>query len=338
MALVFLPGQFARRAEYYYQLGQLTAAGFGLIGGLQQMRKAPPGREYREPISKVLARLQEGYTFAESLRNLAGWLPEFDVALIQAGEESGRLEFSFRLLADYYRDRAAIARQVIGDLAYPLALFHFAIFIFPFPQLFLTGNWVASLTQTLGILLPIYAVVLFLVFATQSRHGERWRSGVEAVLRLVPVLGTARQALAISRLAAALEALTSAGVTIIEAWMLAASASGSPALRREVFGWRPLLDAGQTPAEIMAASGRIPEIFANQYSSGEISGKLDETLGRLHQYYRDEGARKLHALAQWTPRAVYLGIVLLIAYRVVTFWMGYFQQIQNVMGVWGLSF
>src|SRR5436190_418415 len=82
----------------------------------------------------------------------------FDIALIEAGEQSGRLEACLQLLADYYRDRAQLARQVISDLAYPVALFHFAIFIFPFAQFFTSGNWRAYLLQTFGVLIPIYAV------------------------------------------------------------------------------------------------------------------------------------------------------------------------------------
>ena len=59
---------------------------------------------------------------------------------------------------------------------------------------------------------------------------------------------------AFSRIGAArrrLEALISAGVNIVEAWDLAATASGSPALRRVVATWKPPLTAGQTPAEIV---------------------------------------------------------------------------------------
>jgi type II secretory pathway component PulF len=61
---------------------------------------------------------------------------------------------------------------------------------------------------------------------------------VERTLRWVPILGKARQDLALARLAAALEALLNAGVPIIGAWELAATASGSPALRRTVLTWR----------------------------------------------------------------------------------------------------
>ncbi len=331
MPLDFTPGQFARRAEFYHQLGALTGAGLGLIRGLETLQRNPPARSYRQPISRVLEQLGHGYTFAESLRRVAQWLPGFDIALLEAGEQSGRLEACFRLLADYYRDRAQLARQMIADLAYPVVLFHLAIFIFPFAQFFTSGNWVAYLTQTFGVLIPIYVVLALMIYAAQSRHGENWRAWFETILRPIPVLGTARHYLALSRLAAALEALLGAGVTVIEAWELAATASGSPALRRTVLAWRPLVNAGQTPAEVVSASTRFPEMFANQYNTGEVSGTLDDTLRRLHNYYQQEGSRKLHAVAQWTPRAVYFLIMMMIAVYVVRFWTGYFKQIGDVM-------
>jgi len=68
---------------------------------------------------------------------------------------------------------------------------------------------------------------------------------------------------------------------------------------------------------------------ASQYATGEISGQLDDTLRRLRIYYEEEGSRKLHAVAQWTPRAVYLVVVLLIAYQIFHFYLGYFGQIRD---------
>jgi type IV pilus assembly protein PilC len=332
MSLILTPGQFTQRAEFYYQLSQLTAAGIGLPSALEQLRRNPPARSYQTPISQLLDLLNSGYTLSESLRNLPDWLPEFDVSLLHAGEQSGRLDASFKLLADYYTERARIARQVLGDLAYPAFLFHFAIFILPFAEFFKSGDWVGYLEKTFGILLPVYVVITLVIYAAQSRHGETWRSWIESFCRRIPVLGKARWYLALARLSAALEALLSAGVTIIQAWELAAAASGSPALRRIVLRWRPLVDAGQTPAEVISGCRNFPEMFANQYATGEISGKLDETLRRLHLYYLSEGSRKLQALAQWTPRLVYLGIVFMIAYRIIQFWTGYYKTISDVTG------
>ena len=331
--MIITPGQLSRRADFYHQLGQLTGAGLGLLQALEQLRRNPPDRSYRQPLSQVLEQITAGTTLTEAVKSCGHWLPAFDVALLEAGEHSGRLDACFRLLADYYTDRARLARQMISDLAYPAFLLHFAIFIFPFAQFFSSGNWLAYLGQTLGVLIPLYVVVGLLVFAAQSRHGEAWRAWFESLLNPVPVLGVARRYLALGRLAAALEALLSAGVTIIEAWEMAATASGSPALRRTVLGWRPMVNGGQTPAEAVSESGRFPELFVSQYATGEISGQLDSTLQRLHAYYQEEGSRKLHAVARWTPRAIYFCVVLIIAIRIIGFYTNYFNMVRDAGGL-----
>jgi type II secretory pathway component PulF len=332
MPLILTPGQFARRAEFYHQLAQLTSAGIGLPHALEQLKRNPPARSFCRPIQQMLQQINAGNTFTESLQLTSGWLPVFDIALLDAGERSGRLDACFQLLADYYNDRARITRQMISDLAYPMALLHLAIFIFPFAKFFMSGNLLAYLAQTFGVLFPIYLIIVVMIYAGQSKHGERWRAWVESLLHPIPMLGTGRHYLALSRLAAALEALINAGVTIIEAWELAAAASGSPALRRAVHAWKPQLRAGETPAEVVRACPRFPEIFANLYSSGEISGKLDETLRQLRRIYQEEGTRKLHAVAQCVPRFIYLAVALMIGYRVVQFWTGYFKQVQDAGG------
>ena len=326
MPLIVTPRQFTQRAELFHQLAQLTSAGIGVVRALEQIKRSPPAPSFREPLQRLLNELTRGATLAESLQPL-GWLPAFDLALIEAGEHSGRLDACFRLLADYYNDCARIARQVIADLIYPVVLFHLAIFIFPFAQFFLSGNLPAYLAKTFGVLIPIYAVVALAIYATQSKHGENWRARIESLLRPIPILGTARHCLALSRLAAALEALISAGVNIIEAWDLAAAASGSPALRHAVQAWKPQVTAGQTPSEAVRLRPIFPEMFANLYASGEVSGKLDETLRHLNRLYNEEGTRKLHAFAQWTPRILYFLVALMIAYKVVQFWLGYFNEI-----------
>jgi len=331
-ATLVLPGQFTRRAELYHQLSQLTMAGLPIVRALEQLANNPPSPAFREPLRQIIHEISAGCTFVESTQRSGNWISAFDLALLEAGERSGRLDACFRVLADYYTSRARTVRQVTGNLAYPVFLLHFAIFIFAFISFFSTGDWLRFFAQTIGVLLPLYAVVAGLIYAAQGKHGERWRALMERILHPVPLLGSGRRDLALSRLAMALEALISAGVSIIDAWQLAAAVSGSPELRRTVHAWLPEVHAGRTPAEALRASGRFPDLFANQYATGEVSGKLDSVLIRLHQYYQEEGTRKLHAVAQWTPRLLYLIVALIIAWRIVNFYTGYFKQIQDAGG------
>lgn len=329
MPLLPTPRHLSQRAELYHQLGQLLEAGISLPQALSTLQRSPPARSFRLPLARLVNSLMEGSTFSEALRELGRWAPEFDVALLHAGEKSGRLPNCFKLLAEYYQERCRLLRQVISDLGYPLFLFHFAIFIGPFPSLFQSWNLLAYAAKTLGVLLPIYGAVILLIYAAQGRHGESWRAMIETVLRPIPLCGAARRSLALARLSAALESLITAGVSIIEAWDLAAAASGSPALGRAVRAWKPEVLAGQTPSEAVNRSGAFPELFANMYHTGEISGRLDETLDRLRDYYQDEAARKLQALANWVPKFIYFGIMLMIAWQVVSFYSNYFGMIRD---------
>jgi type IV pilus assembly protein PilC len=297
------------------------------------LQRAPPGRWMLPSLNRLKSFLDQGMTLTEALRQLGSWMPVFDVALIQAGEHSGRLDACFKLLAGYYRERAQLGRRVLADLAYPAFVLHAAVFIFPFPQLFLSGNLAAYLAQTVGLLAPLYLLVGLLLYAAQGSHGELWRAWIERVLDPLPWLGKARRELALARLAAALEALISAGLSITEGWELAADASGSPALRRAVASWKPAWLEGQTPAETLRDDPAFPELFANLYSTGEIGGQLDTTLARLHALYQEEASRKFHLLAEWLPRLLYLAVMLGIAYRIVTFYQGYFQGINQVIGL-----
>ena len=329
--MIFTPGQLTRRADFYYQLGQLTAAGLGVNVALQQLGRTSPSRPFQANIGAALLDLEGGATLSESFRRRAGWLPAFDIALLHAGERSGRLDATFAMLAGFYQDRAAMARKLLGALVYPAFLLHFALFILPFAELFKTGDFISYLLKSVGVLIPIYALVGVGIFLSQGKRGEAWRSTFETITSRIPFVGSGRRQLALARLAAALEALINCGETILEAWPLAAAASGSPALVREVDSWRPQLARGRTPAEVLRDSRVFPEMFANLYSSGEISGSLDETLRRLHRYYADEGSRDLHSAARIFPGILYALVAAYIAWQVISFYTGYFNQIGNVM-------
>ncbi len=333
MPFIVTPKQLALRGELYHQLGAVLAAGLPLINGLETLRKNPPARSFREPLRLMIRDLEQGETFAHACRVVEHWIPSFDTSLLEAGEKSGRLDACCKVLAEYYNQRATLLRNLLAQLGYPLFLFHFAVLLGPFPKLFLTGNVTAYLMKVLGVFAPVYAAVFLLVYACQGRHGEFWRSWMEGLLAGIPLLGTARRDLALARISLALEALINAGVSIIEAWDLAARASGSPRLARVVTAWRPRVEyGGITPGDALGETTAFPELFTNLYRTGEVSGKLDETLRRLHAHYQDEGSRKMRSVADWTPKLVYLVIAGAIAVRIVSFYSNYFKTLNSIMG------
>ncbi|EEF62431.1 type II secretion system F family protein [Pedosphaera parvula] len=333
MAAINTPSSIRKRAELYHQIAQLVASGIGLISALQLIQRNPPSTAFRKHIERVLEHLNHGSTFTDAMRATGSWLPSFDVYLIEAAENSGRLDSVFKMLGDYYADTARLQKQMLSDLAYPALVLHMAVFLFPLIDYFKNGSGALFLIKTAGVIVPLYAIIFGLLYAFQAERNEKWRASLERVLKVVPVFSTARHSLALARLAAALEALINAGVNIVPAWEMAAAASGSPGLVRTVMAWRARILGGQTPAEaIRLVPNQFPDVFTQLYTSGEISGQLDESLRRIYRYYEEQGRARMSFLASWVPRGLYMAIALFVGYKVITFYQGYINQIQQAGG------
>jgi type II secretory pathway component PulF len=338
MALIVTPGQLSRRAELYHQLGSMVAAGVPLIKALEMASVNRAIRSSRMTLLGLIQRLKSGLTFSESMTRVQGWLPQFDIALLGVGEESGRLDASFKLLSTYYAFRAAIVRDTIAGLLVTMATLHVFLLVFPlgllvsFAQGILYGDYsrcLPFLLEKVAVFGSLYGGVLLLIYACQGKHGEPWRAVVESVARLIPILRTARNYLVLSRLAGALEALTAAGVSVIKAWELAGAASGSPHLRREISGWKSEVENGMTPGELINRARDFPEMFANLYNTAEQSGQLDDALHRLQAYYQEEGFRTLRVFTRILNGTIYGLVVLLVAFNVIRFYASYFGAMGN---------
>ncbi|MBT5926861.1 MAG: hypothetical protein HOH33_09595 [Verrucomicrobia bacterium] len=333
MAFLLNAGHSAQQSEFYHQLGTMCEAGLTLPQSLETLDRSKGFGSYQRRLKSWREAIGRGETFGEAVAHSKGDVPDFDLALLYAGENSGRLDDCFRSLSEYYKKRADNIRESRGILAYPAFVFHFAVLIIPFPTLFQTGNVAAYLSSTLGILIPVYVLLFALSWAFNGTRALAWRRMIEAVLRFVPFLGAALKSLALSKFCLALESLLNAGVSVSGAWTTAAQASGSPALLAEVKSFPEAMDRGSTPSEWLETASFFPELFKMSYTNGETSGRLDENLTRLRKVYDQEGNRKLRMFSQWLPRLIYLGMVVALAYYIVSFWTGYYDGVLDSVDI-----
>jgi type IV pilus assembly protein PilC len=336
MALIVTPGTLSRRADFYLQLAGMLTAGVPIIQAFEMLKKNRTAGSFRRSIETIVTQLQKGFTLAESLKACGSWIPNFDTALISAGEQSGRLDQTMKMLGTYYQDMASLSREVVMGMLYPLFLVNLALLIFPASLLthLFFANGVEQLIKEKALAFGLlYGTIIVLFLLCNARFGAFWRELLASIANAVPVLGKARKNLALARFSAALEALISAGVTIIEAWRLAAEACGSAQIRRSVEAAVPRIQAGLTPGEAVQQMPVFPEVFRNLYATGEISGQIDSTLTRLHNLFQENARVKFQAFREWLPRLVFLCIALVIGYQIITFYIGYFDSVNKAISM-----
>lgn len=352
------PAKLNRRAAFFEQLAAMIGAGVPLIKAMEMTGRNRSIGIPQRVIQQLLHHLNEGHTFSDSMQLVAGqkrspqgidtttrpnreyWLSDFDIALLSAGEESGRLDSAFKVLARYYATRARIIRDTISGLLTTAATLHVFLLIFPLyllialAQGIMDNNFLMCVPFIINKILvfgALYGTIFFLIFACQGNRGESWRAMVESVFNVIPLLGKAIKYLSLARLACALEALTNAGVPVVRSWELAGAACGSPELKRQLTNWAPRLETGVTPAEMVGEIPYFPEMFHNLYNTAEISGKLDETLSRLNTYFEEEGFRLLQHFSRLMNGTIYGLVVFFVVRAIFHFYIGRFNSMNSIL-------
>jgi type II secretory pathway component PulF len=328
MAYTWSPKRLAGRGRMYRQWAEMLSSGVSMVRALNLLGEHGERRADRRAMFRLRDRIEAGSTLGDALGAESGWIPVLDRSALSLSERTGRLDTCLALLADSSERQANLLRQLLSGLSYPLLVLHVVILVFPLSHiqdLVLGGGLGGYLRLKLSLLLRAYGAFILVACAGPWLFGERYRSLLERLLGCVPLLGRALRDLALARLSFALSAQLSAGMGAIDAWMGAAQACGSPALGRHVRSWSQALANGATPGELVARSKLFDSVFSEYYQTGELSGRLETSLGNIQRHYQEAAEHRLRRFAEWAPRLLYFAVVFYVAYLVITFWTGYYS-------------
>jgi len=312
---------WARTAMFHEQLAVTLNAGLTITQAVQ-LAGDTAGGEMRAQGRQWSAGCAAGRGLAEQL--VTAQQPGFDVALVKAGETSGRLTEMCRELAAHYRHRIALRTLVIGKLVYPVMLIHVTLLALGVVLTFMSG-WSPWVILGLPILLWLFVGGAWVAL---RMLGEATRAKLALSAPFAPLTLPFVAANTCTVLRAAL----SAGLLMPDALELTAGACGNRLLGKR------LADAGsslrhnriESLTAALAHAG-MPAIVVDLTNSGERSGKLDETLGQAATLMRNS----FRLRAEWTARIVcgiiYGGAMIGAALVVFMFYAGYLSQINDVM-------
>lgn len=266
-------------------------------------------------LTRPLASLAEGSGLADALASVVDPL---DRAMLQAGESTGRLEATLERIAARHEQEARLRGQRKAALGYPVFVGHVAAVLAGLPDL-LRGNVGAALLWTLGVLAPLYAVL--------------WLTRPRAVPRDAPHPGphpprtspVNRSAIeeADARALLALADGYESGVRIDETLDLARQAGAGGRVAYDLYRAGPRVREGKPLASAWSA---LPEDMARALTVGEETGEL----GRVAREqatalaFRVETRRK--KFAAMLPVVIMLVVGGVVAWRVISFYLGHFEQ------------
>ncbi|RPH36732.1 hypothetical protein EHM92_04000 [bacterium] len=308
-----------RLAQAYYDMATLQDAGVPILRSFDILIEGREG-PLKHTLSQVRESVTKGSSLSESMDLHRRVFPEMDRMVIQAGETSGSLADSFKMLSQWHEFVHRITRRMLMGLIYPFFILHIAAFVIGLPAFVLGKVGVSGyLFGVSRILVFLYLPTILVVVAIRLRDRiPQLRLPLDFLALRIPVLGQAIYHMSICRYAKAFALLYKAGVPITEVTERATRATGNVIVAGQFAGGRETVRQGGTAWE--GFSRRLPAEYRHLWQIGEETGELDKVAAKVADIAGDRADLFFTAFASGFPKVIYFGVMIVTALMVLYMW------------------
>lgn len=329
------------------QLATLINAKVPIIQALRILETQVSSDKLKSTINEIAQRVESGESLSSAMAAYPRIFSELYVNLLRAGELAGTMDESLNYLAVQLEKDYDLRSKVIGAMTYPAfilaALFvvGFLMFIYVLPPL-------VGVLQESNVDLPFTTKIL--IATTNFMRGYWWLvliilgglgSGLTFYSRTTggkyvfdtikikaPVIGTLFQKIYMARFARNLSTLIAGGIPIVKALDAVADIVGNEVYKEIIINASTQVRNGKSIASALTTRPEFPPIVAQMTQIGESTGRLQEILDKLANFYEKEVEGVLKILTTLLEPIIMLLLGLAVAIMVA----GILLPIYNLAG------
>jgi type IV pilus assembly protein PilC len=298
------------------QFATVLEAGLSIVKALETLSMQQKNPYFRKILDDIKKKVEGGSALSDAMSEYSRVFGRLYIHMVRSGEASGNLDEVLKRLAVYLEKIVSLKSKVKHAMIYPSVIVFVTIvviailmiFVIPkFAQLFAEAGQTLPLpTQILIIVSHNFKYILgilfalslwFVVFIKYLRQSEKGRLETDRLLLKIPIFGELFHKAAVSRMARTLGSLITAGVPLLQAIAVAAETSGNKVIEKALEDVRLSVAAGQTIADPMFYTGVFPYMLVEMVRVGEISGRLDEMLNKVADFYEEEVDRTVATIS-----------------------------------------
>lgn len=282
-------------ANFYRQLGDLLRSGVPILRALQLIGRGKANPRLAAVVSAISKDVEDGEGLAESFAKHRLMFPNVHIAMVRAGERGGFLEEVLQRLYLFLNKQAEMRSTIISSMIYPAVLLVVGSIIVtvvmvvfvpkfkdmladlpvPLPTRIVMGTS-DFLTQR-GLLALVIAVVVVAILSWAWRQRAVRLMWARQSLR-IPVLGPLLSNIAVARFCRILGTLLANGIPMLESLKISRESAGNPILEDSIGEAAKTVQAGETLATPLEASGLFDEDVIEVIRIGEAANNLDTVL------------------------------------------------------------
>ncbi len=329
-----IPGAAKIRARELPVFTRMVAAmldsGIPLVQTLAALEEQTSSKPFRSVIAGLRLKIEAGSDFSAGLSEYPDVFDELYVSMMRAGEAGGLLSEIAGRVARYLEASVRLRRKVKSAMMYPTVVMVLALGIATAMIIWLIPVF-SDIYQDFGSKLPgptrmLIALSGFLrkyflfVAAGLVAAGAmfaRWKKTPtgryhwDAFVLRFPLIGELAKKICIGRFASTFAQLIHSGVPILESLDIVSVAVGNRVIGRRLQEARLTVESGELLSDELQRHPIFPRMLVYMLSAGEKTGKMDEMLQKVADFYEDEVETALNGLTSTIEPLlmVFLGIV-----------------------------
>jgi type II secretory pathway component PulF len=327
------------------QLATLIGAKVPIVQALRILHDQVTSRKLKKVIWEVSQHVESGDSLSTAISRYPKVFSSLYVNLIRSGELSGSLETSLGYLANQIEKNYDLRSKIIGSLTYPLfvvfalIIVGFLMFIYVLPPLVsILQEQSVSLPFTTQILIAVtnfvnhfwWLIILLVVGAIVAYrryiHSEAGRYFVDGVKVKLPIFGSLFMKIYMSRFSRNLATMIAGGIPIVKALEAVSGMMGNEVYKNICMEAAAQVRNGKGIAVALANHGDVPPLVTQMIGIGEATGRLQEVLEKVADFYEKEVDEVLKNLTTLIEPI----IILLLGLAVATMVAGILLPIYNL--------
>lgn len=261
----------------------------------------------KKQLTQIGNDLQAGSSISNALSRHPASFSSFYIAMVKAGEESGKLNEIFTFLADYLERQYELTTKTRNALIYPafvmvvfivVMILMFTLVIPNLSKLLLeSGQDVPVYTKiVIGIseFFVDYGIFLFIAFAigvaylflaTRREAGKKVLDGLKIS---TPFIGTLYKKMYLARISDNLHTMLSSGIPILRSIEITGEVVGNRIYVGIMKQAGEAVKAGSSFSKALSDHPEIPPLLSQMIQVGEETGSLGDILSTLSKFYKRE--------------------------------------------------
>lgn len=319
------------------QLSTMMNSGLALTDALDLLKnQATKNSLMFEILDHVLTAVQGGQSLADGLNKYKKIFGEAYIASIDAGEEGGVLEEILSKLADTLEKQNEFSSKVKGAMIYPIIVVVgmlvvvVIMMVFVIPKLLgLYGDFGADMPTATKIMMSmsnfmtkfwIFIPVLvgggFLLFKIGYKN-DKFRFKIDDFKIKLPIIGILNQRNILASTIRTMSMLLSAGIPLVDTLRIVANVSGNEVFNQAYLQIAERVQKGFSIANSFEETGIFPVVVNQMVATGEATGKLDEVLLRVADYFATEAEQSVKSLTSAIEPLIMIVLGLGVAFLMV---------------------